>query len=85
MPYDTHILVKKGSEHEIRKHTKKHEDISRYFTEASEHQYLSGHDFCIASGDFHPGVETGSVVSFHDVATIHLIGTDTAIVGSCKS
>lgn len=42
--------------------------------------HLSWHDFGVAAADLHPGVETGSVVCLHNVSSIHLVCSHTAVI-----
>ena len=45
--------------------------------------HLGWHDLSIASADVHPSIQTRAVVGLDDVATIHLVSANTAVVRSC--
>lgn len=44
--------------------------------------YLSGHHFRVGAADLDSGIKTGSIVSLHNISTIGLISSHTAVVGS---
>ena len=46
---------------------------------------LGGHDLGVGAGDVDAGVHAGAVVRLHDVTTVDLVGTHTAVVGALGS
>lgn len=46
---------------------------------------LRRHNLGIAAGDFHPGIQTGPIVSLDDLTTDHFVGANAAIIGALRA
>lgn len=47
-------------------------------------RYLSRHHFCIGAANLDSSIKTGSIVSLHNISTIGLISSNTAVVRACR-
>lgn len=47
-------------------------------------EYLSWHDFSIGAADIHAGVQTRSVMGFHDIPAVRFISSYSTVIWSWK-
>lgn len=55
-----------------------------YFYHCRKNKYLSRHDFGVFSRYIDPGVQARAIMCLDDVTSVHLIGTDSAVVRSLQ-
>lgn len=57
--------------------------VKRIVDKDFQPRYLSRHHFCVCATDLDSSVQTGSVMSLHDISAISFVRANTTVVWSC--
>jgi len=57
--------------------------IGGFYPNAKTTIYLSWHHFRVAAGDFHSSEHARAIMSLYDVTSVHVSGTNSAVIRSC--